>query len=131
MDQDRSGPESTGGGLSFKDPLAPGRRPRAISEEWVCIFKLCKLYPGRECDTGTDNWPRRVMAPKMGANREEEKNETEKRHFQSASTCTPPRKRSISPQGGTIRCKTPHLYRNAAAGGSRSKLRDPRLEANP
>ena len=52
------------------------------------------------------------MAPKMGANREEEKNETEKRHFQSASTCTPPRKRSISPQGGTIRC------RNVAAGRS-------------
>ena len=71
------------------------------------------------------------MAPKMGANREEEKNETEERHFRSALIWNPPRKRSISPQGGTIRCKTPHLYRNAAAGGSRSKLRDPRLEANP
>ena len=75
------------------------RMPSAVSKEWVCMCKLCKLYPGRECDTGTDNWPRRVMAPKMGANGEEEKNETEKRRFRSASTCTPPRKRSISPQG--------------------------------
>ena len=70
------------------------------------------------------------MAPKMGANGEEEKNETEKRRFRSASTWTPPRKRSISPQGGTIRCKSPHLCRNAAAGGCRSRFRDPNPSRN-
>ena len=33
LDQERSGPEFTGGGLSFKNPLALGRRSRAVSEE--------------------------------------------------------------------------------------------------
>ena len=35
LDQVRRGPESKEGGLSFKDPLALGRRSRAVSEEWV------------------------------------------------------------------------------------------------
>ena len=95
------------------------RMPSAVSKEWVCMCKLCKLYPGRECDTGTDNWPGRVVAPKMGASREEKKNETEERRFRSALTWNPLRKRSISPQGGTIRC------RNVAAGGCRSRLGNP------
>ena len=115
LDQVRSGPESKEGGLSFKDPPAPGRRSRAVSEEWVCICKLCKLYPGRECDV---NWPRRVVAPRRGSNGEGEKDKPETRRFRSALTWNPPRKRSISPQGGAIRCKSPHLCRNAAAGRS-------------
>ena len=43
----------------------------------------------------------------------------------SASTWTPLRKRSISPQGGTIRCKSPHICRSAATGGCRSRFMDP------
>ena len=65
------------------------------------------------------------MAKGKGANREEESDEAEKRRFRSASTWTPPRKRSISPQGGPIRCKSPHLCRSAATGGCRSRFIDP------
>ena len=121
LDQDHSSPESSGGGLSFKNPPAPGRMPRAAREDWVCICRLCKLYPGRECST---NWPRRVVTPRKGANKEEEMDEAEKRRIRSASTWTPPRKRSISPQGGTIRCKSPHLCRNAATGRCRLRFSD-------
>ena len=53
--------------------------PSAVSKEWVCMCKLCKLYPGRECDTGTDNWPGRVVAPKMGAKRVTDKSIVEKK----------------------------------------------------
>ena len=58
------------------------------------------------------------MAPRRGSNGEGEKNKPEMRRFRSALTWNPPRKRTISPQGGAIRCKSPHLCRNAAAGRS-------------
>ena len=96
LDQDRMGPKSTGGRNTYAGPT--GRSTGAGSEDWVCICRLCKLYPGRPCST---NWPRRPVA--KGANKEEESDEAEKRRCRSASTWTPPRKRSISPQGGMIR----------------------------
>ena len=86
----------------------------AVSEEWVCICKLCKLYPGKECNI---NWPRRVVSPRRGSNGEGEKGKPETRRFRSTSTWTPP-------QGGAIRCKSNHLWRNAAASRCRW-VRDP------
>ena len=122
LDQDRMGPGSAGGGTSFSNPGHTGRSTGADSEDWVCICRLCKLYPGRLCGT---NWPRRLVAKVKWANREEELDEAEKRRCRLASTWTPPRKRSISPQGGTIRCKSPHICRSAATGGCRSRFIDP------
>ena len=70
LDQVRGSPEAKEGGLIFIDPPTLGSRSRAVSEEWVCIFKLCKLYPGRDCDV---NWPRRVVALRKGGNEEGER----------------------------------------------------------
>ena len=81
----------------------------AVSEEWVCICKLCKLYPGKECNI---NWPRRVVSPRRGSNGEGEKGKPETRRFRSTSTWTPP-------QGVAIRCKSNQLWRNAAASRCR------------
>ena len=67
LDQVRSSPEARDSGLTFKDPLTPGRRSRTASEEWIFICKLCKLYPGRDCDV---SWPRKVMAQRKGGNEE-------------------------------------------------------------
>ena len=60
------------------------------------------------------------MAPRRGSNGEGEKNKPQMRRFRSTLTWNPPRKRSISPQGGAIRCTwyKLHLCRNAAAGRS-------------
>ena len=83
LDQDRRAPESAGGGPSFNNPRSTGRSTGAESEDWVCICRLCKLYPGRPCGT---NWPRRPVAKGKGANREEESDEAEKRRCRSVST---------------------------------------------
>ena len=61
---------------------------------------------------------------KVKEDNREEPGEEEKRRCRSALTWTPPRKRSISPQG-PIRCKSPHLCRSAATGGCRSQFIDP------
>ena len=66
LDQARGSPEAKDPGLTFKDPLTPGRRSRTLSEELICICKLCKLYPVIDCDV---NWPRQVMAQRKGATR--------------------------------------------------------------
>ena len=52
------------------------------------------------------------MAPRRGSNGEGEKGKPEMGRFRSASTWTPP-------QGGAIRCKSNHLWRNVAAGKCR------------
>ena len=105
LDQERGGKESTGGKTTFRAGSRSRSRQReheqeqaagADTEDWVCICRLCVLYPGRPCGT---NWPRRPVAKVKGDNREEESGEAEKRRCRSASTWTPPRKRSISPQG--------------------------------
>ena len=66
-----------------------------------------------------------MMSQGKGGNEEGERAEPETRRFRSASTWTPPRKRSRSPRGGPMRCKSPHLCRNAATGECRDELKDP------
>ena len=82
--------------------------------------------PGGERSRPDVNWPRRVITLRKGGSKEGEREERETRRFGSASTWTPPRKRSRSPRGGPMRCKSPHLCRNAANGGCRDELKEPR-----
>ena len=84
---------------TFKDPSIPKRRARAESEEW--------------------QWSNEV------GSEDGEKEEQDRRRLHSASTWTPPRKRSASPPGGPMRCRSPHLCRSAAFGGCRHELKNP------
>ena len=49
------------GSSEKKDQSPPERGSRAGSQEWICICKFCKLYPGRECSL---QWPRKVIGPR-------------------------------------------------------------------
>ena len=75
---EREGPVSS----ERKDQSPPERESRAGSQEWICICKLCKLYPGRDCDV---NWPRKVVAQRKGGNEEGERGELETRRPPSGS----------------------------------------------
>ena len=66
----------------------------------------------------------RRQVAKVKEDNREEPGEAKKRRCRSASTWTPPRKRSISPQG-PIRCKSLHICRSAATGGCRLQFIDP------
>ena len=69
------------------------------------------------------HFPMKRVARVKGDNKEEP-GEAEKRRYRSASRWTPPKKRSISPQG-PIRCTSPHNYRSSATGGCRSQFINP------
>ena len=64
---------------TFKDPLTPRRRSRAGSEEW--------------------RWSQKKGSSEVGSE-DGEKEELDNRRVRSASTWTPPRKKSASPRDG-------------------------------
>ena len=68
-------------------------------------------------------WPRKLVGLTKECSNEDEQDEPGTRRFRAVSTWTPPRKRSRSPRGGQMRCKSPHGCRAAASVGCRDELR--------
>ena len=111
------------------ESLERGRRSREEETRRATRARLLLDQERRDKESARErsrsrSRPRKQEPEQVKGDSREEQGEAEKRRYRSASTWTPPRKRSISPQG-PIRCTSPHNCRSSATGGCRSQFIDP------